>query len=208
MVFISEHDVQPVFRKFKHSKINISLWTSKHTSYQARRDTRSFSAKTNQNRRKLHQDIDGKAFKALKTYTKKGFRLVDFEAYAVGKKMRYAGIWVADASKRRTYFYRNMSELAFFNRLQQLFDDGYRLTDFERYRVGKTWKYAGIWRQNTTRPDWKYKAAVTKRIEEFREVNNLPGVSLRSSKMERWCIAGFRYADKANNSKQAVEPPI
>ena len=144
----------------------------------------------------------GRLFQSTLDLYKKGFRLVDFEAYAVGKKMRYAGIWVADASKRRTYFYRNMSELAFFNRLQQLFDDGYRLTDFERYRVGKTWKYAGIWRQNTTRPDWKYKAAVTKRIEEFREANNLPGVSVAIIKNGTMVYRkGFGYADKANNLK-------
>jgi CubicO group peptidase (beta-lactamase class C family) len=112
-------------------------------------------------------------------YAAAGYRVIDLESYMLGNEaQRYAAIWVQNTSGRGWYAYRDMSAQGFGNRWSQLRDAGYRLIDFEIYETAEGTRYAGVWRQNTSRPDWRYKDAVNALADQYIADNDLAGMAV------------------------------
>ena len=74
--------------------------------------------------------------------------------------MRYAGIWIKNGSGRGWYAYRDLTATGYRNRWNQLNDKGYRLDGYEKYDTPAGTRYAGIWRQNSDRPNWPLRTEV------------------------------------------------
>ncbi len=129
-------------------------------------------------------------------YKAKGFRPIDFESYKKGKTQYYAAIWVKNTNRRRWASYRDMTKLGYANRWRTLRDKGYRLIDFERYNTSKGYRYAGIWRQNGNRINWKYRVAVDNKVKEYKDKNKTPGISVAVAKGGKIVYRrGFGYSD-------------
>ncbi len=112
-------------------------------------------------------------------YAKAGYRVVDLESYMLGNgAQRYAAIWVQNTSGRGWFAYRDMGAQGFSNRWNQLRDAGYRLIDFEVYETDAGPRYAGVWRQNSSRPNWSLKDQVNALAEQYADSNDLAGMSV------------------------------
>lgn len=107
-----------------------------------------------------------------------GYRVVDLESYRAGGVQYYAVIWQKNTNGRGWYAYRDMSARGYKNRWNELRDAGYRLIDFEAYDTEEGLRYAGVWRQNTGRPNWALKDEVDAALEAFVASSNAPGVSV------------------------------
>jgi CubicO group peptidase (beta-lactamase class C family) len=89
-----------------------------------------------------------------------------------------------------------MTKLGYANRWRTLRDKGYRLIDFERYNTSKGYRYAGIWRQNGNRINWKHRVAVDNKVKEYKDKNKTPGISLAVAKGGKIVYRrGFGYSD-------------
>jgi CubicO group peptidase (beta-lactamase class C family) len=106
------------------------------------------------------------------------YRMIDVESYRSGGVQYYAGIWVENSSKRFWAEWRDMTAKQFGDRWLILRDAGYRLIDYEVYPTQAGWRYAGIWRQNSMRPTWDFKESVNNLVENYKEDNNIPGMSV------------------------------
>jgi CubicO group peptidase (beta-lactamase class C family) len=112
-------------------------------------------------------------------YAKAGYRVIDLESYMLGDgAQRYAAIWVQNTSGRGWFAYRDMDAQGFGNRWNQLRDAGYRLIDFESYETESGIRYAGVWRQNSTRPNWRYKDLVNGLAEEYFADSDIAGMAV------------------------------
>ncbi|MBC8078052.1 MAG: hypothetical protein H7Y32_18385 [Chloroflexales bacterium] len=133
-------------------------------------------------------------------YADEGYRVLDLESYQVGLSQRYAAIWIKNTNGRGWYAYRDMSAQDYGNRWLQLRDAGYRVIDFEVYDTALGTRYAGVWRQNNDRPNWRLKEPVTKIIEDYLADNNIAGlgVAIATDNKFRY-LRGFGYADIALN---------
>lgn len=129
-------------------------------------------------------------------YSKKGYILVDFEAYKVGNADKYAGIWekhTGFSSQART----NRTKLEFANLWREYRDKGYRLVDFERYSTSGGVKYGGIWIENSTRFRYSKKGELDNLMASYKKDNNLPGISVAIIKDGKMIYRkGVGYADK------------
>lgn len=115
-------------------------------------------------------------------YAKAGYRVLSIESYMLGNgAQRYAAIWVQNTSGRGWYAYRDMSARGFGNRWNQLRDAGYRLIDFEIYETDDGTRYAGVWRQNNSRPNWAQKDQVGALAESYVAANDLAGMAVAIS---------------------------
>lgn len=127
-----------------------------------------------------------------------GYSVVDFESYRSGSGQLYAAIWERRpgyASRVRT----NRTATAFANLWRQYADEGYRLVDFERYETGSGARYGGIWIENRSRFRYERKAQLDVIITDFREENELPGISVAVVRDGRMIYRrGFGLADRAN----------
>lgn len=130
-------------------------------------------------------------------YADAGYRVLDLESYMLGNgAQRYAAIWVQNASGRGWYAYRDMDAQGFGNRWNQLRDAGYRLTDFEIYASDEGTRYAGVWRQNTSRPNWRYKDSVNRLAEAYFNDNDLAGMAVAIAVDGQFTyLRGFGHAD-------------
>lgn len=112
-------------------------------------------------------------------YAARGYRVIDLESYMLGNgAQRYAAIWVQNTSGRGWFAYRDMGAQGFSNRWNQLRDAGYRLIDFEVYATDGGIRYAGVWRQNGDRPNWRYKERVNSLAQSYFEANDLAGMAV------------------------------
>lgn len=134
-------------------------------------------------------------------YAKAGFRVIDLESYMLGNgAQRYAAIWVQNTSGRGWYAYRDMTARGFGNRWNQLRDAGYRLIDFEVYETDGGTRYAGVWRQNTDRPNWRYKAQVDDLATAYRDANDVAGMAVAIAVGGKLVyLRGFGHADIADD---------
>ena len=112
------------------------------------------------------------------TYADEGLRSLDFEAIETGSGMRYAGIWTENRSGRGWYLYRDLTATGYRNRWNQLYDKGYRLDNFEKYDTPSGIRYSGIWRQNTSRPNWPLRADVDAAVKAERDEHDVPGIGI------------------------------
>jgi CubicO group peptidase (beta-lactamase class C family) len=115
------------------------------------------------------------------TYADQGLRSLDFEAVETAGGMRYAGIWVENRSGRGWYLYRDLTATGFRNRWNQLADKGYRLDNYEKYDTPAGARYSGIWRQNSSRPNWPLRAQVDALVKGERDDHDVPGISVAIS---------------------------
>jgi CubicO group peptidase (beta-lactamase class C family) len=124
------------------------------------------------------------------------YRMIDVESYRVGNTQYYAGIWVENRNGRGWAEWQDMSAKEFGDKWLQLRDAGYRLIDYEVYPVGSGYRYAGIWRQNSERPNWSLKEQVDELGLEEMSLYDLPGMSVAIAHGGQWVyLRGFGYAD-------------
>lgn len=109
---------------------------------------------------------------------KANYRMVDVESYRHSGQQYYAGIWVENKNGRGWYEYRDMTEQQYRNRWYQLRDLGYRLIDFNIYPTAHGERYAGIWRQNSDRPDWPLRDEVDDLVQGHLDDFDVPGIGV------------------------------
>jgi CubicO group peptidase (beta-lactamase class C family) len=128
---------------------------------------------------KLRRDLTSAQYaSAFGAYADQGLRSLDVEAIQAGGSRRYAGIWIENRSGRGWYAYRDMTATQYRNRWNQLADKGYRLDNFEKYDTSSGVRYAGIWRQSSSRPNWPLRSEVDGLVEGERDEHDVPGVSI------------------------------
>lgn len=128
---------------------------------------------------------------------KREYRPIDVESNDVGKQV-YAVIWVGNPSKRLWYERRDMDQTGFDN-YKRLYEDlGYRVTDVEVYTAGGQIRYAGIWRQNSDRPNWELRSTFDGDIEQAIDDWKLPGMAVVVMRNGQTLYRrGFGFADIA-----------
>ncbi|HVM05627.1 MAG TPA: serine hydrolase [Acidimicrobiales bacterium] len=128
---------------------------------------------------KLRRGLDDATFSStFETYKAEGLRMVDVESVRTGAGQRYAGIWVENRNGRRWVERRDMDATGYRNRWNQMRDEGYRLVDYEKYETAGGVRYAGIWRQNSDRPDWALRTWVDDEVKAELEEFDVPGISV------------------------------
>jgi CubicO group peptidase (beta-lactamase class C family) len=128
------------------------------------------------------------------------FRMIDVESYRYGGTQYYAGIWVENVNGRKWVEWRDMTSKGFGEKWAELRDAGYRLIDYEVYPTSSGWRYAGIWRQNSDRPDWVHKSDIDTILQGYFDNANLPGMSVAIAENGQFrYLRGFGDADLAND---------
>ena len=128
-------------------------------------DRRSWAQLRNMSRDQYQKEVNERS--------KKGYMVVDYETYKNGKKRQYAAIWEKKPGYAREVR-TNRSATEFANLWREYRDKGYRLIDFERYGND----YGGIWIENNSRYRYSRKSQLDNRIIEYRNDNDLPGISV------------------------------
>jgi CubicO group peptidase (beta-lactamase class C family) len=149
---------------------------------------------------KLHRNRTSSQYgDAFQTYADQGLRSIVVDSARTSQGQRYAGIWVENRSKRGWYAYRDLTATGFRNRWNRLSDEGYRLDGYEKYDTASGPRYAGIWRQNSDRPNWKLRSQVDAFVEKELDDFDVPGISVTASKDGKVVYRrGFGYQDKAD----------
>lgn len=106
------------------------------------------------------------------------YRMIDLESYSHNGVQFYAGIWVENLDNRFWVVWRDMTAKSFGDKWLELQDAGYRLINYEIYETQSGWRYAGVWRQNGTRPVWQFKDEVNTLVEDYADENSVPGMSV------------------------------
>jgi CubicO group peptidase (beta-lactamase class C family) len=124
------------------------------------------------------------------------YRMLTVTSVRTSAGQRYSGIWVSNRNGRGWSQYRDMTAQGFNNRWNRAYDEGYRLVAFDRYETSGGTRYAGVWRQNTSRPSWGLRSEVNARVQ--RELTNTAvpgiGVAVFQNGQIRY-MRGFGYAD-------------
>ncbi len=124
--------------------------------------------------RNLSSDEFGEKFEQYKD----DYRVWDIESYRADGVQYYAGIWIENSNNRGWAEYRDMSATAYRNRWYRLRDLGYRLVDYEIYPAASGYRYAGVWRQNSDRPNWPLKDAVDALVQNELDTFGVPGIGV------------------------------
>lgn len=124
------------------------------------------------------------------------FRMIDVESYQVDGNQYYAGIWVENVNGRGWAEWRDATSKGFGEKWSELRDAGYRLIEYEVYPTDEGWRYAGIWRQNSDRPNWALKDEVDALLEGHFEEFDVPGMSVAIAQNGHFrYLRGFGHAD-------------
>jgi len=153
------------------------------------------------------EDAEGKAWALYRGLSSSGYgqkfselsrqyRVLNFDSLQVGSSQRYAGIWIENTNGKRWAALREMSKTSYLNNWYRYRDLGYRVVGFNRYQTANGTKYAAIWRQNSTKPDWSLKSSVDARIAQELANTGVPGVSVAvyQGGVARY-TRGFGYSD-------------
>jgi len=123
-------------------------------------------------------------------------RVWDVESYRHNGIQYYAGIWVKNENNRGWAEYRDMSATGYRNRWYRMRDLGYRLIDFEIYDTNSGERYAGVWRQNSDRPDWALRGQVDNLAQTHLDTFTVPGLSVAIAKDgDIQYMRGFGFQD-------------
>ena len=142
------------------------------------------------------RDLTSEEFAAKFDEYQDEYRMIDVESYQINGNQYYAGIWVENVDGRGWYEYRDMTSKGFGDKWLQLRDAGYRLINYEVYPTDDGWRYAGIWRQNSTRPVWRLKDDVDALLEGHFGDYDIPGMSVAIAQNGQFLyLRGFGYAD-------------
>ncbi len=128
------------------------------------------------------------------------YRIHDVESYQVSGGQRYAAIWIRNTNGRKWQENSDMDDKDYRNRWLRYRDLGYRLTDFEQYETSEGMRYAGVWRQNSDRPDWPLRPTIDDIASAHLEENDIPGMGIaivNQGKIEY--MRGFGHQDLAND---------
>ncbi|MGW8251992.1 MAG: serine hydrolase, partial [Anaerolineales bacterium] len=124
------------------------------------------------------------------------YRMIDVESYPFNGVQYYAGIWVENVNQRGWAEWRDMTAKGFGDKWIQLRDAGYRLINYEAYPTSNGWRYAGVWRQNTDRPNWALKDDVDALLEGHFDEFDIPGMSVAIAQNGQFLyLRGFGFAD-------------
>lgn len=113
-----------------------------------------------------------------KALDERRYRLHDLEAWQLGGKTWFAGVWVPTGEHPRIAAGWGDSLQAFSNRWARLRDRGYRSTDLEDWGSSGDRRYGGLWVANSRHFDWSGRAAVDAEVEAFMETTKAPGMSI------------------------------
>lgn len=146
----------------------------------------------------VRYDLTAGEFASYRSQYDADYRITDFESYQVDGEQRYAAIWVHNTNGRQWAMQHDLSEIAFENNNIRMNDLGYRLVDFESYPTTTGVQYAGVWRQNSDRPDWNQRVPVDNLVQLFSDGYNLPGLSVAiAHRGEIKYMRGFGHQDIA-----------
>lgn len=150
---------------------------------------------------KLWRNLTSAQFQGKFAQYKSRFRMIDVESYQTPSGQRNAGIWIGNTDGRKWIELRNLTAKGFANRWNRYLDEGYRLIDFEKYSTSSGARYAGIWRQNSDRPDWELRKAVNARITDEKESFDVPGMAVVIARNgEILYRRGFGHANVEGNT--------
>ena len=142
------------------------------------------------------RDLTSAEFSAKFDEYKDTHRMIDIESYQVGAVQYYAGIWVENKNGRGWYEYRDMTAKSFGDKWLELRDAGYRLINYETYATVDGQRYAGVWRQNSKRPNWALKPQVDALLLTHQLLYNPPGMSVAIIQNGEFVYQrGFGFAD-------------
>ena len=148
---------------------------------------------------KLLVGLSDDLFKTYFDQLKRTYRPIDIESNDAGKQL-YAVIWVGNPNKRLWYERRDMNQTQFDNYKRLYEDMGYRVTDLEAYTIDGQLRYAGIWRQNSDRPNWALRTDFDEKISTAVDDWKLPGMAVVVMQDGKTLYRrGFGDADIAND---------
>ncbi|MCH2131462.1 MAG: serine hydrolase, partial [Pirellulaceae bacterium] len=148
----------------------------------------------------LLRDMTTASFANYTSKYAKFYRVHDVESYQVNGQQLYAAIWIENRNDRSWQHERDLNMNSYQNHWRHYRDLGYRLTDFEKYETGEGERYAGVWRQNTTRPDWHLRASIDETATEHLAEHDIPGMSVAIVQQgEIKYMRGFGYQDVAGD---------
>ncbi|MEV0458743.1 serine hydrolase [Catellatospora methionotrophica] len=148
----------------------------------------------------LWRDLTSAEFSTKFTELQREYRMLAFESLRISAGQRYAGIWVENRNGRGWAERRDMTATMFGNYWHRYSDEGYRLVAYNKYDTAGGVRYAGIWRQNNDRPDWKLKNAVDTRVQTELDSTAVPGISVAvfHNNQPKY-LRGFGFADIGDN---------
>jgi len=148
---------------------------------------------------KLYRGLSSSAYGTKFSELSADYRVLAFDSLKYGASQRYAGIWVENTNNRAWAARRDMSAKYFDNYWHRYADQGYRLVGYNRYQTAAGTRYAGIWRQNSSRPDWALRSSVDARIGT-ELAKGVPGVSVAVYQNgQPVYLRGFGDADVADD---------
>ncbi|RSM72729.1 hypothetical protein DMB66_04955 [Actinoplanes sp. ATCC 53533] len=128
------------------------------------------------------------------------YRMLAVDSVATAAGQRYAGIWVANPSKRQWRERRDMTLGQWTNWWHRYADEGFRLISYDRYQTAAGTRYAGIWRQNSDRPTWSLRSKVETRVQKHVDDNKVPGLAVAIIQQGEYrYLRGFGDSDVAND---------
>lgn len=102
-----------------------------------------------------HRDMTSTQYhRRWEDYKNRGYRPTDIEAYKVGSKMRYAGIWVENRENVEWSSWRNMTGKKYGERFTEMSNKGFMLVDMEAYTTSNGLRFAAIWQKNKRNIRW------------------------------------------------------
>lgn len=144
---------------------------------------------------RLYRGLSSRGFSSKFHALKSSYRALAFDSLATPSGQRYAGIWISNDNGRGWALRRNMTKTSYLNHWYRYRDLGYRVVSFDRYETAAGTRYAAIWRQNTSRPDWELKNDVDNRVQD-ELAKGAPGISVAVFNDGKPAyLRGFGHAD-------------
>ncbi len=144
----------------------------------------------------LWRDMTSAQFSAKFAQLQDDYRVLTIESLLTGGAQRYAGIWFENANNRGWAERRDLTAQGFTNWWHRYSDEGYRLVAYNKYDTASGVRYAGVWRQNSDRPDWALRDAVTTRIQSELDTTAVPGIGVAVfHNGDAKYMRGFGFAD-------------
>ena len=148
----------------------------------------------------LRRDMTTATFAYYTSKYVRSYRVHDVESYQVNGQQRYAAIWIENRNGRSWQHERDLNMNSYQNHWRHYRDLGYRLTDFEKHETSEGVRYAGVWRQNTTRPDWHLRSSIDATATDHLAEHDIPGMSVAIVQQgEIKYMRGFGHQDVAGD---------
>jgi CubicO group peptidase (beta-lactamase class C family) len=142
------------------------------------------------------RNLSDEAFKQKFEEYRSKYRVLDIESYQRNGAQNYAAIWIENKNGRGWAEWRDMTAKGYGDKWLELRDAGYRVIDFEAYPTNAGWRYAGVWRQNSDRPNWVLKDEVDALAEDEAADEDIPGMSIAIARNGTFLyLRGFGHAD-------------